>query len=1025
MDNSKSLKGSEKRIFWQTSIEDQRPKLKVLVNNIEIEGMVDTGADVTIISPKSWPTSWPLQGVDMQFQGVGTLSQIKQSTRWLKCIGPEGQVGKLRPYVADIAINLWGRDLLQQWKTQINIPSVSGSGPEINQAPNKNFKSVRECYQGQLETVQAVHKQDTAEADNLVLPQGATAVKTTTALPLRWLTDQPIWIDQWSMTKEKLQALEQLVQEQLEAQHIEESTSPWNSPVFVIKKRSGKWRVLTDLRAINKIIQPMGSLQPGIPLPSLLPKEWPIIVIDLKDCFFTIPLHEGDKERFAFSVPTLNRGRPIKRYQWKVLPQGMLNSPTLCQYFVQQPLEMIRKQFPQSIIYHYMDDILLSDSDINILERMFDEVKKTLPCWGLRIAPEKIQRGDSINYLGYKISLQRIRPQKVQIKRNQLRTLNDFQKLLGDINWLRPVIGLTTQELSNLFQTLQGDKDLNSPRKLSAEAEKELALVERKLQDTHLDRIDPKMACILVILPSTHSPTGILMQREDYILEWIFLAHKQSKKLKTYIEKVSELILKGKLRLRQLVGMDPAEIVVPFTNAEIASLWVQNEHWQRACSNFLGEINNRYPKSKRLQFIKRTNWILPRIIKGTPISGAPTFYTDASKSGKAGYKSENVSKVTESPYKSVQKSELYAILMVLSDFQEPLNIVTDSQYAERVVLHIETAELIQDYSELTSLFIQLQQKIRNRSYPLYITHIRSHTGLPGPLAQGNNEIDQLLIGSVLEASEFHKKHHVNSKGLKKEFSITWQQAKEIVRQCPTCSLYNQTPLPTGTNPKGTQRNEIWQMDVLHFTEFGKLKYIHHTIDTYSGFQWATALASEKADSVITHLLEVMAIMGIPIQIKTDNGPAYISNKIKRFFEYYNIKHVTGIPHNPTGQAIVERSNRSLKEMLNRQKGATKTPRDRLHSALLTLNFLNADEQNSTAAERHWIVEKTAELNQPAYIKDILTSEWKMGNVLRWGRGFAYVSTGEEKLWVPSKLIKIRHDKGRPPEVLGNTEEKGD
>ena len=293
----------------------------------------------------------------------------------------------------------------------------------------------------------------------------------------------------------------------------------------------------------------MGSLQPGIPLPSLLPKEWPIIVIDLKDCFFTIPLHECDKERFAFSVPTFNRGHPMKRYHWKVLPQGMLNSPTLCQYFVQQPLEMIRKQFPQSIIYHYMDDILLADSDINTVERMFDEVQKTLPSWGLQIAPEKIQRGDSINYLGYKISLQRVRPQKVQIRRSQLRTLNDFQKLLGDINWLRPAIGLATQELSNLFQTLQGDKDLNSPRKLSAEAEKELTLVERKLQDTHLDRIDPKMACILVILPSTHSPTGILMQREDYILEWIFLAHKQSKKLKTYIEKVSELILKGKMRL--------------------------------------------------------------------------------------------------------------------------------------------------------------------------------------------------------------------------------------------------------------------------------------------------------------------------------------------------------------------------------------------------------------------------------------------------------------------------------------------
>ena len=64
------------------------------------------------------------------------------------------------------------------------------------------------------------------------------------------------------MISEKLEALEKLVQEQLDAGHIEKSTSPWNSPVFVIKKKSGKWRMLTDLRAINKVIQPMGSLQP-------------------------------------------------------------------------------------------------------------------------------------------------------------------------------------------------------------------------------------------------------------------------------------------------------------------------------------------------------------------------------------------------------------------------------------------------------------------------------------------------------------------------------------------------------------------------------------------------------------------------------------------------------------------------------------------------------------------------------------------------------------------------------------------
>jgi hypothetical protein len=53
--NSKNLKRGPKRIFWQTSIEDQRPKHRILVNNTEIEGMVDIGADVTIITPISWP----------------------------------------------------------------------------------------------------------------------------------------------------------------------------------------------------------------------------------------------------------------------------------------------------------------------------------------------------------------------------------------------------------------------------------------------------------------------------------------------------------------------------------------------------------------------------------------------------------------------------------------------------------------------------------------------------------------------------------------------------------------------------------------------------------------------------------------------------------------------------------------------------------------------------------------------------------------------------------------------------------
>lgn len=68
---------------------------------------------------------------------------------------------------------------------------------------------------------------------------------------------------------------------------------------------------------------------------------------------------------------------------------------------------------------------------------------------------------------------------------------------------------------------------------------------------------------------------------------------------------------------------------------------------------------------------------------------------------------------------------------------------------------------------------------------------------------------------------------------------------------------------------GIQLSFPWDLGlhVFYFPEFGKLIYVHHTTDTYSEFQWATALASKKA--VIIHLLEVIATITLPIKIKMD------------------------------------------------------------------------------------------------------------------------------------------------------------
>ena len=90
---------------------------------------------------------------------------------------------------------------------------------------------------------------------------------------LTWITDKPVWIEQWPLKKENLDNAIKLVAKQLQKGHIQPSTSPWNTPMFGIKKKSGKYRLLHDLRAVNAQMQPMGALQPRLPNPAMIPEN--------------------------------------------------------------------------------------------------------------------------------------------------------------------------------------------------------------------------------------------------------------------------------------------------------------------------------------------------------------------------------------------------------------------------------------------------------------------------------------------------------------------------------------------------------------------------------------------------------------------------------------------------------------------------------------------------------------------------------------------------------------------------------
>ncbi|NXK98810.1 POK18 protein, partial [Formicarius rufipectus] len=55
-----------------------------------------------------------------------------------------------------------------------------------------------------------------------------------------------------------------------------------------------------------------------------------------------------------------------------------------------------------------------------------------------------------------------------------------------------------------------------------------------------------------------------------------------------------------------------------------------------------------------------------------------------------------------------------------------------------------------------------------------------------------------------------------------------------------------------------------------------------------------------------HWVQAIAVLGRPDTVKTDNAPAYRSTRCQKFFQQWGITHVTGIPYNSGGQAIIER-----------------------------------------------------------------------------------------------------------------------